>query len=253
MPAHIYLRTGRFNDASVANERAKKADEDYFAGNRVAGNMMYEVGYYTHNIHFFTTSAAMEGRRAAALKAAADLVSKVHADMLRDPSMGGMVQHMHLTPLFMQIRFGMWPEVLAAPTPAADLPYMRAMWHAGRGLAYAAGDRIAGAEKERAAIAALLPAPSLKTLYVSSVNVAASIVAVAHEVLSGEIAARRRRTAEAIGHFASAVKLEDGLTYMEPPDLFPMLKGEENLGVPAVLSARCFPVAPAVQPGRRDP
>ena len=34
MPAHIYLRTGRYNDASVANENAIKADEAYFAGDR---------------------------------------------------------------------------------------------------------------------------------------------------------------------------------------------------------------------------
>src|SRR5213075_430644 len=36
MPAHIYLRTGRFNDAAVANERAIKADDAYFAGDAVA-------------------------------------------------------------------------------------------------------------------------------------------------------------------------------------------------------------------------
>ena len=32
----------------------------------------------------------------------------------------------------------MWDEVLAEPAPPADLPYMRAMWHAARGIALAA-------------------------------------------------------------------------------------------------------------------
>ena len=36
MPAHIYLRTGRYGDASAANDNAVKADEAYFAGDRVA-------------------------------------------------------------------------------------------------------------------------------------------------------------------------------------------------------------------------
>ena len=33
----------------------------YFSGDAVAGNMMYQVGYYPHNIHFFVASASMRG------------------------------------------------------------------------------------------------------------------------------------------------------------------------------------------------
>lgn len=218
MPAHIYLRTGRFNEASVANENAIKADDAYFAGDAVAGNMTYQVGYYPHNIHFFVTSASLEGRRADALKAAGEVRARMHADMLRDPGMGGMVQHMTLTPLFTKVRFGLWDDVLAEPAPPGDVPYMNAMWHAARGLAHVAGGRLADAEKERAAIVAIKDDPSLKTLMVSSVNPASSVAGIAYEVLSGELAAKQRRAAEAMRHFAAAVSLEDGLTYMEPPD-----------------------------------
>lgn len=218
MPAHIYLRVGRYHDASVANQNAVKADEAYFAGDPVAGNMMYQVGYYPHNIHFFVTSASMEGRRADALKAAEELRTRMQADMLRDPAMGGMVQHMHLTPLFTKIRFALWNEALAEPAPPEDLRYMRAMWHAARGLAYSADGRLEEAEKERGALAAIKDDASLKTLYVSSVNVGSTLVAIAHEVLSGELSAKERRAGEAARHFAAAVKLEDGLVYMEPPD-----------------------------------
>jgi tetratricopeptide (TPR) repeat protein len=218
MPAHIYLRVGRFADASRANEAAIKADEAYFSGDAVAGNMMYQVGYYPHNIHFFVSSASMEGRRADALKAAADMQSKSHPDMVRDPAMGGMIQHFQLTPLFTMVRFGLWDQVLAQPAPADDLRYMKGMWHAARGLALAAGKRLPDAEKERTALAALKDDPELEKLYVSSVNVASSVLDIAHELLSGEIATRQRRATDAIGSFARAVVLEDSLTYMEPPD-----------------------------------
>src|SRR5580765_98271 len=117
MPAHIYLRTGRYNDASVANQDAIKADEAYFKGDAVAGNMTYQVGYYPHNIHFFVAAASMEGRQADALKAADQVRAIAHDDMMHDPSMGGMVQHMHLTPLYTMVRFGMWDAVLADPAP----------------------------------------------------------------------------------------------------------------------------------------
>ena len=218
MPAHIYLRTGRYRDASVANQEAAKADESYFKGDRAPDNMTYDIGYYTHNIHFFVASAAMEGRRADALKAAEDLRAKMHADMLRDPGMGGMVQHFHLTPLFVKLRFGMWNEILADDGPPADLPYMRAMWYAARGMALAARREMAGAEREHAAVAELKDRPELKTMFISSVNAAYSIVSIADELLQADIARARGLVKETRDFFSSAAGLEDRLTYMEPPD-----------------------------------
>jgi tetratricopeptide (TPR) repeat protein len=218
MPAHIYLRTGRYRDASVANQNAAKTDESYFKGDRAPDNMTYDIGYYTHNIHFFVASASMEGRRGDALKAAEELRSKMHADMLRDPGMGGMVQHFHLTPLFVKLRFGMWDEILADDGPPADLPYMRAMWYAARGMALAARRELAGAERERAALAELKDRPELKTMFISSVNPAYSIVSIADDLLQADIARARGLVKETRGFLASAVGLEDRLTYMEPPD-----------------------------------
>ena len=218
MPAHVYLRTGRYNDASVANVNAQKADSAYLETDRVPGNMMYEVGYVTHNLHFFVTSASLEGRSADALRVAQELQSKLHADMARDPAMGGMIQHMQLTPLFAKIRFARWDEVLAEPAPPEDLPYMRVMWHAARTMAYAASGRLDEAEKERAMVASLKDDPSLKALYVSGVNLASNVASIAFEVASGELRAAQKRAGEAVTHFAAAVTLEDALTYMEPPD-----------------------------------
>jgi tetratricopeptide (TPR) repeat protein len=218
MPAHIYLRTGRYRDASVANQAAASVDESYFAGDRAPDNMTYDLGYYPHNIHFFVASASMEGRRADALKAAEDVRAKMHADMLRDPGMGGMVQHFHLTPLFVKLRFEMWDEILADAGPPADAPYMRAMWYAARGMALAARGDVAGAEQERAAVADVRDRPELKTLAISSVNTAHRIVSIAHELLQADIARRRGQVKEARDFLASAVALENGLTYMEPPD-----------------------------------
>jgi tetratricopeptide (TPR) repeat protein len=180
--------------------------------------MTYQVGYYPHNIHFFVTSASMEGRRADALKAATEMQSKSHPDMVRDPAMGSMIQHFQLTPLFTMVRFGLWDQVLAQPAPADDLRYMKGMWHAARGLALVAGKRLPDAEKERTALAALKDDPALEKLYISSVNAASNVLDIAYELLSGELATRQRRVPDAVSHFDRAVALEDGLTYMEPPD-----------------------------------
>jgi tetratricopeptide (TPR) repeat protein len=218
MPGHIYLRTGRYNDASTANENAVKADAAYQGGNRASGNMTYDIGYVPHNPHFFVTSASFEGRRADALRAADEVRGKMHADMLRDPAMGGMVQHMMLTPLFTKLRFAMWDEVLAEPAPPQDIPYMQAIWQAARSIAYSATGRFSEAEKALAAVAAAKGDASLKSMYISSVNVGAAVADIAYEVAAGERRARQKRPAEAARHFATAVALEDKLTYMEPPD-----------------------------------
>ena len=218
MPGHIYLRTGRFNDASVSNENAMKADQAYQAGNRASGNMMYDAGYVPHNPHFLVSSLSFEGRRADALKTADDLKRMMHVDMLRDPAMGGMVQHFMLTPLYTKLRFALWEDVLAEAAPPQDLPYMQAISHAARSMAYSATGRFDEAEKELAAAMAAKSNESLKTMYISSANVALSIADIAYDVAAGELRARQKRTGEAAKHFAAAVAKEDALTYMEPPD-----------------------------------
>jgi tetratricopeptide (TPR) repeat protein len=218
MPGHIYLRTGRFNDASTANENAIKVDAAYQAGNRVAGNMTYDIGYVPHNPHFLAASASFEGRRLAALAAADEVKNKAHADMLRDPSMGGMVQHFTLTPLFTKVRFAMWDEVLAEPLPPADISYMQAIAHAARSMAHSATGRFDEAEKELAAVGTAKGDAALKSLYISTVNVGSAVADIAYEVAAGELRARQKRGGEAAKHFAAAAAMEDKLTYMEPPD-----------------------------------
>ena len=68
------------------------------------------------------TSAAFEGRSAVAIEAAEAARAKMHADMMTDPAMGGMVQHFSLTPTFMNIRFGRWEAILAEPNPRLPFP-----------------------------------------------------------------------------------------------------------------------------------
>ena len=74
MPSHIFIRTGRYNDAVEANRRAIKADEAYFA--KAPQPAFYNV-YYLHNVHFLAYAAMMEGRYAAAIEAANKIEEKI--------------------------------------------------------------------------------------------------------------------------------------------------------------------------------
>src|SRR5439155_15144952 len=68
MPAHIYIRVGRYADAIAANEPAVHADEVFIEGQKPQG--LYPLAYYPHNHHFLAFAATLAGRSALAIAAA---------------------------------------------------------------------------------------------------------------------------------------------------------------------------------------
>ncbi len=213
MPAHIYLRVGRYADASAANVSAIQADEDYITQCRAQG--IYPLGYYPHNIHFLWSSATMEGRSAVALDAARKVVGKIPAQAVKELS---MVQTFLVVPYYALTRFGQWEEVLQLPPPDPGLPFVAGIRHYARGLALAALGRLEEAAGELKRLQQIAADPAMAELVLFSPNPAADILAIAPEVLAGELAARRKDYARAIAHLDRAVRLEDGLAYIEPPD-----------------------------------
>src|SRR5439155_136717 len=68
MPAHIYIRVGRYADAIAANEHAVHADEVFIEGQKPHG--LYPLAYYPHNHHFLAFAATLAGKSALAIAAA---------------------------------------------------------------------------------------------------------------------------------------------------------------------------------------
>ncbi len=215
MPSHIYMRTGRYSDAVVANERAVAVDEAYIESQKVHG--VYAMMYYPHNIHFLYAAAAFDGRSAESVKAADKLAEKTPPDMIS--SMPALESFLAV-PLFARARFGMWEEILARPVPPEQLQYASALSHYARGLAYLRTSRVREAKAELAAldqIAAGMP----KDRVVTQVNKGSTLLAIASHTLAGEIAAAQAPTsAQAVSQLEEAVKLQDSLAYMEPPDWY---------------------------------
>jgi tetratricopeptide (TPR) repeat protein len=78
MPAHIYLRVGRYHDAVTSNELASAADEDYIAQCNAQG--FYPAVYYPHNLHFLWYAAMMEGQKKLSLDTARKMAQHVPLD-----------------------------------------------------------------------------------------------------------------------------------------------------------------------------
>lgn len=212
MPGHIYMRIGRYADAVASNEQAILADEDYITQCRAQG--LYPMAYYPHNIHFLWSAAAMEGRSRQAIDASRKVASKVTDAMLKEvPILAGF----RVVPYYALTRFGHWDEMLREPAPPEGQLFLKGTWHYARGTAFAAKGELDTADKELAEVRRIAGDPSLNvTLF--SPNTAAAILAIAPEVLAGDLAARRKQYDEAIAHLERGVRLEDGLVYTEPAE-----------------------------------
>jgi tetratricopeptide (TPR) repeat protein len=210
MPAHIYLRLGRYQEAVERNTHAASVDHNYLEHRKLTG--IYPAGYYPHNVHFLWSALTMEGRSKEAIKAARDLHTIVSWD---DARKAPALEEFTPTLLFALARFGKWDEVLTVAQPPAELQYTTAIWSYTRGLAFAATGRFEQATAEQARLAELSKTmPEGQTIGVSKVS---ELARIAERVLAGEIAARRGAHDDAIRLFREAVQLEDAVRYYEPP------------------------------------
>ena len=212
MPGHIYMRVGRYADASAVNEEAIVADEDYITQCRAQG--MYPIGYYPHNIHFLWAASTMEGRSEKAIASARKVAARVTDESMDQlPLQAGF----RVVPFYALTRFGHWDEMLAEPAPADRFVYLKGTWHYARGIAFAGKGQLADAEIELAQVKKIAGGSALDfTLF--SPNKAAAIFAIAPEALAGAIALKKKDYEEAIAHLERAVRLDDGLVYTEPAE-----------------------------------
>jgi tetratricopeptide (TPR) repeat protein len=210
MPSHIYFRVGRYQDSALANIRAADVDEAYIAQCNAQG--FYPALYYPHNIHFLWASATMQGQSALSLESARRVVANVRIEQVEQfPT----IQFFRTVPMLSLVRFARWEEILREPEPHAPFAFARAIWHYGRGVAYAATAQPELAMAELGAIVAL--EPDVDEIFMGNVYPAKDLLGIAKALLRGELAYRQGSSAEAVEHFAEAVALQDALPYTEPP------------------------------------
>jgi predicted Zn-dependent protease len=214
MPGHIYLRTGRYQDAIDVNVKAGQADQSYITQCNVQG--FYPLAYHPHNWHFVWAAGTFAGNQSDALMAADKTQHLMHNNSPDDPMFGSVVQHFALTPLYAAVRFGLWDQVLTTQPPAG--PYPRAIWHYARGFAYAARNDMPRAENELSELRRLAADGRLKTVQISARNFADRVVAIAERMLTGNIEARKKNYSVAIAALREGITIEDTLAYSEPED-----------------------------------
>lgn len=233
MPAHIYIRTGQYHEGSLANQRAVKSDEEYI--NQCNQQGFYPLAYYPHNYHFLWATATLEGDSKTAIDAALK-TSQLPPDSLINLCGYKTLQHFVVIPLYAYVTFGKWDEILNYEKPEKLQLYPLGVWHYARGMAFIANGDLGKAEKELAELEQLRFNKKVEDLSIWGINSAGTLIKIAYEVLSGELAAKKKDYATAISHLKSAVELENTLRYDEPPTWFYPCR--LNLGAVLIESGR---------------
>jgi tetratricopeptide (TPR) repeat protein len=229
MPAHIYLRLGRYDTAAECNRKAVEADRAYIAKCQPEG--IYPMMYYPHNIHFLWSSLCFHGCRAEAITAADELGALLTEDAVRAMP---MIEAFVPTRLFTLVRFGQWDDVLKAPVPPVDFKYSRAIWHYARGMALVETNRANDAEVELKSLAEIHAATPEDSRAMRHRMV--DLLAIARATLEGKIAAKQGRIDDSIARLEEAVRQQDALAYDEPPPWY--YPARQSLGAVLLAAGR---------------
>ncbi len=214
MAAHAYYAVGFYHASSQADERAIAVDN--LLASSFATRGLYQTGYVPHVKHYLLASYMMEGRSKEAIRVAHDLAAGINLDEMRGPG-GGTLQHFYLSLYYVLARFGQWHEILTLPAPPSDLLYPLGMYHYARGLARLRTGSTAEAQEELTALEKITRDKGLAEVKIWDINKASDLLAIATEVLTGELAAAIDQGDQAVDHLTRAVSLEDQLPFDEPP------------------------------------
>jgi tetratricopeptide (TPR) repeat protein len=218
MPSHTYINTGQYHEGTVANERAVKMDSLYLETCNEAG--VYALAYYPHNWHFLAACAALEGKGKRSIEASQFMADHVvNREMMRIPDLATL-QHYLSIPLFIQIKFAKWDNILKEPAPEADLAYPNAIWHYARGMAFSSKGDYTAARRELDEVERLEKDTSIAVLTIWGFNKLTDVTRIGRYVLEGDIAWRQGKYDTSIELLRKAVEFEDHLLYQEPPDWF---------------------------------
>jgi len=213
MPSHIDIRRGRWQEAVEANALAIEADRKY---QRAVPEQGFYRMYMAHNYHMLSFAAMMQGESKRAIETIRAMTADVPKAWIEVKENAAIADGFLAMPLEALKRFGRWDDILKSPEPPAIFPIARAMWQYDRGVALAGKGKVADArdaQKSFREAAKRVPAEAI-----FGNNKASDLLAIADDMLEGEILLRDNKSKDAIASLERAVKKEDGLRYSEPPE-----------------------------------
>ena len=215
MPTHIDVLCGHYQAVVDSNSRAIVSDRKFLARE---GALNFYSLYRCHDYHFKIYGAMFLGQYRPALEAAEEMVSTLPEKLLREevPPMADWLEGFVPMKMHVLIRFGKWHEIIAEALPENQELFCvtTAMMHYAKAVAHATLGDVAAAETEKALFeAAQARVPDSRYLFN---NTCLDILAVAAEMMAGELEYRKGNFDQAFAHLRKSVELDDNLPYDEP-------------------------------------
>lgn len=217
MPSHTYIRIGRYHDGVVANEKAVLVDSLYTEACHAQG--VYPLAYYPHNFHFLSACAVLSGESKSAMEGASKTANHAHIKLLRDPAWATL-QHYFSIPWYVQVKLGLWNDILKSHAPEKDLKYPSVIWNYAKGMAQLSQNNIPEAKRHLEEMKTIMTDTTMKDLTIWGINSVFDLCIIASKTLEAELCAKEKKFPVAIALLEEAVAEEDALNYNEPPDWF---------------------------------
>ena len=211
MGTHIDVLCGDYQNVLDRNLAAARVDDTFKA---YAGPANFYALYRIHNLHFAFYGAMFLGQKAAAVDAVLRLRDEVPDEVVR--SYPDIFETFVAAAPHVYIRFGMWSDILELAQPEDTELYVTT--HAL--IYYAKAVALANLGRHKEAQAAMsdfdlayAAVPDSRMLFN---NKARDVLAIAQEMMRGEIAFKAGRHSEGLDHLRTSVALDDNLEYEEP-------------------------------------
>lgn len=215
MPSHIDVLVGDYVAAIDANTAGIAADTKFLS---LRGPLNFYSLYRCHNYHFKIYGAMFAGQYETAITTADAMLATLPEELLRveSPPMADWLEGFVSVKQHVMVRFGRWNEIIAQELPADRNLFSvttAMIWYA-KAVAHGVLGNVAEAKACAAEFDAAL-ARVQESRYLFN-NRCIDILAVAREMMLGEITYREQLYSQAFEHLRNAVALDDALPYDEP-------------------------------------
>ena len=216
MSGHIYVLCGLYEEAKRVSTDAILADRKYLD---YAGPYNFYTSSRCHDLHLMIYTCMFMGQFAPAMQATDEMCAMLSRDVLEikgRPYLAMTLEGYYSMKMHVLARFGKWQQIIDTPMPECSNLYCvsTSMQHYARGVGYASLGQIACAERERACFyESLANIPDDRKFFN---NRALTILAIAENMLNGELEYHKGNYADAYKFLRDSVRLDDNLAYSEP-------------------------------------
>ena len=219
MPAHIYIRTGKYQKSIEQNLRAIEAAEQFLKHWKIDSKAhlvslpMSAKSSIAHADDFIWYAYLEQGNYKQSIKSANRIASRAGNKITNSL----IAQGRYVLPILTNRTFAKWDTILASQRKNSESQLINGLESFARGTAYVNTDNLQKASAEFDKLKEIIDRKEIRKQQIFS-NTVEDILLIAEKVLEAEIAAALGKIEKAIALYHQAIIAEDDLNYMEPPE-----------------------------------